>query len=88
MNRYVIVVIQKGAAPFWQYLPVFYIMSLPLWRNNIAPTLTQCGFIHLGDCIVYGDETNLIEFKLSFSYDSASYEVSIKEFIDKEQYVR
>ena len=86
MTHYVIGVILKGAiAP---YLPVYYILSMPLWRNNIAPTLTQCGFIHLGECMVLGDESNLIEFKLSLSYDSASYEVLIKEFIDKAQYVR
>jgi hypothetical protein len=79
MTHYVIGVMLKGAtAP---YLPVYYIMSMSLWRNNIAPTLTRCGFIHLGECMVLGNDTNLIEFKLTLSYDSASYEVSIKEFL-------
>ena len=85
MNRYVINAILTDGTP---YIPHNYLIQMPIWRNNIAPTLTQCGFIHLGDCIVYGDETNLIEFKLSFSYDSASYEVSIKEFIDKPNNMR
>lgn len=85
MNRYVINAILTDGTP---YIQSGYLIQMPLWRNNIAPTLTQCGFIHLGDCIVYGNESNLIEFKLSFSYDSASYEVSIKEFIDKPNNMR
>ena len=79
MNRYVINAILKGSST--PYIPHNYLIQMPIWRNNIAPTLTRCGFIHLGDCIVYGNESNLIEFKLSFAYDDSWVTVTIKEFL-------
>jgi hypothetical protein len=84
MKRYIInAILKESSTP---YIPHNYLIQMPLWRNNIAPTLTRCGFIHLGDCIVYGDEVNLIEFKLSFVYDDNLVTVTIKEFIDKPSY--
>ena len=88
MKRYIINAVYKdGNAP---YIPSNYLQRMSIWRNNLSPTLTQCGFIHLGDCIVLGDESNLIEFKLTFTHDDDGYSglivITIKEFIDKPSY--
>lgn len=86
MNRYVInAILKESSTP---YIPHNYLIQMPIWRNNIAPKLTQCGFIHLGECMVLGYETNLIEFKLTFVYDDSLVTVTIKEFIDKPNNMR
>lgn len=86
MKRYVINAMLKHSTA--GFLPHNYLGQTTIWRNNIAPALTRCGFIHLGDCIVYGDESNLIEFKLTFAYDDPTIKIIIKEVIDKPRNTR
>ena len=67
------------------YVPTFALYNLDIWKYNIAPLLMECGFIHLGDALVLGNENNLIEFKMNWT-NNKNFVVIIEEMIDKPSY--
>lgn len=72
MKKYeIIITIDNSNTP---YIPSKWIYGLDLWKKHIAPTLSDIGFIHLGDAMVLGDDNMMAEFILINHIPSEFYD--------------
>ncbi len=81
MKIYKVKVTSLGT-PATPYIPDIMLKHMDMWKI-IANALYECGFYHLGDCMVMGNDENVIEFHLTFNYDRNVFNIELDTMVSE-----